>query len=196
MYPANWQIIPQDESEPTRRRHYWLYIAIGISIGMASTVVVMVLFSPPPARPLPDRMTICGNSTVEARANGCVFDLLNYAWLPVACVDSEVTAEYREWISSLERGVLFKDPEGQFPIEDEEELSERMELKTYISADAHAAHCAFSFRKLHRAYHNRTPLDITTAGLWHTKHCSSMLMKSHPWDKIDELRMGFGDCIV
>jgi hypothetical protein len=64
----------------------------------------------------------CGNSTTEARALGCEFDLLSSIWLPPACLDRETSAEYREWLSSSER------ERGAFPFFADQNLTMRMKM--------------------------------------------------------------------
>lgn len=39
----------------------------------------------------------CGHTAVEARARGCRFGVLNYAWLPEACFDEKMEEEFRTY---------------------------------------------------------------------------------------------------
>jgi hypothetical protein len=38
--------------------------------------------------------TNCGNSTAEAKENGCRFDVMMHSWVPQACYDEALSEEY------------------------------------------------------------------------------------------------------
>jgi hypothetical protein len=39
----------------------------------------------------------CGHTPAEARARGCRFGVLNYAWVPEACYDAEIEEQFRNY---------------------------------------------------------------------------------------------------
>jgi hypothetical protein len=134
----------------------------------------------PPARPAPAN---CGNSTAEAKAKGCHFDLLAYSWTPDECYDPVTDAEFFEWITRPER-VL-----GPFPffyhynatqkVKNAEELGNAPNTRIYTTREEHLAHCAHFLRRIHRSTQlppGKTYLTERSAGYEHSQHCSDEIL--------------------
>ena len=133
----------------------------------------------------------CGNSTSEARAMGCEFDVLSYTWLPKECIDYETISEFRDWIHSKDRQFsewpFYADREGKQWIPDEVRLSEFTWRYIWTTKEEHLGHCAFMSRRLHRAALGNFRLYVRGDGVHHTIHCSEMLL-----DNINEPVQGGG----
>jgi hypothetical protein len=113
----------------------------------------------------------CGNSSEEAIRNGCVLDFIPGAWVHPDCYDKDLEKEFLEYAGSH----WYADPAG------EQELSEDFMRRTggpspvYVSLKYHDAHCAYTWRKLHRAVLRGTPIDSQIGKYQHTMHCSTAL---------------------
>lgn len=83
----------------------------------------------------------CGNTTTEARARDCRYDLLLNSWVPAACYDGEFEAEYLDDGS----GGAFADEALTQPLADRAAI-EAMPVY-YTSRRDHANHCAVFWRK-------------------------------------------------
>ncbi|KAF2691802.1 hypothetical protein K458DRAFT_438148 [Lentithecium fluviatile CBS 122367] len=83
-------------SGASRTRAIISYVATFLIAVLLSTVV-FVLHQPSSMNTLSQPTTKhlnCGNSTAEARAKGCVFDVLTNMWVPEPCWDREDTEEF------------------------------------------------------------------------------------------------------
>jgi hypothetical protein len=123
----------------------------------------------------------CGNSTTEAKALGCEFDLLSSIWLPPACLDHETNAEYREWLSDSERErgafPFFTDQNLTKRITNEDELSERAFVRTYGTWEQHLGHCVFLQRRLYRSMTGVFRMEEHFRNLGHMLHCTNENLK-------------------
>jgi hypothetical protein len=134
----------------------------------------------------------CGNSTTEARAFGCQFDLLSAAWLPEECQDRELTEEFR----AAGPWKYFADSLGRVELR-EEELSERTggENGYWTSRRWHTVHCAFQWRKMHRSIERGARMEDALRDYTHTMHCGEMFLMEGPWDElITEITVEFLSC--
>ncbi|KAK1243191.1 hypothetical protein MKX07_003819 [Trichoderma sp. CBMAI-0711] len=123
----------------------------------------------------------CGNSSTEARAMGCVFDLLTNNWMPEYCADPITDAEYREWVLDPSRQLgawaFYHDEQGQKQVASEEVLSDLVGSHIYTTTENHLAHCAFLARRMHRLVTG----DIAAVAhntLAHTLHCTRAILKA------------------
>lgn len=143
----------------------------------------------------------CGNTTDEAKARGCSFDLLSHNWVPPPCLDPLTESEYRAYISSPERAMgaypYFLDAEGTRRVESEDAFSMLADghpvladQHVYTTREEHLAHCKFLLRRTHRAAERKVRLNDENAQFWHTAHCLEEL--SHPDRKpMNALNEGF-----
>ncbi|KAK6084505.1 hypothetical protein SCUP234_03294 [Seiridium cupressi] len=113
----------------------------------------------------------CGNSSEEAIKNGCVLDFIPGAWVHRDCYDEDLERDFLDYAGRH----WYTDPEGKH------ELSEDLMRQTggpnpvYVSTKYHDTHCAYTWRKLHRAILRGTPIDSQIGPYAHTKHCSKAL---------------------
>lgn len=116
----------------------------------------------------------CGNTTAEARARGCHFDVISFCWLPDACYDAELSAEFLaahelEW---------FEDPAKERPLSYEQIITGE-HTGLYVNWEYHVAHCTAMWRKMHRAILGalgKAAIDAYIGSYPHTEHCEQMLL--------------------
>lgn len=115
----------------------------------------------------------CGNTTAEAKAAGCHFDLMSFAWLPDACFDGELMDEFLAHPSGPWH--WYSDTNKTTEISREEvNLGEYEEL--YVKWEYHLIHCTFMWKKMHRAVLQGRPIDDYIGSYGHTKHCEKGIL--------------------
>ena len=136
----------------------------------------------------------CGKSIAEAKAHGCDFEVLSGAWMPKACQDDDLNEEFRAmnwtyWADSDKRVVI-----------PEEKLAEREgeEGVYYTTQRWHVTHCAFQWRKLHKAWETGKEVEMGEHALGsmdHTLHCGSLYTDEVDLDSIQtRITVEFFDC--
>lgn len=115
----------------------------------------------------------CGNSLATARAKGCVFDPMSWAWQPPECFNKELVDDFLtvyDWHFYPNNATLAE----------EEFLREKWLKGDYLMAWStwpwHMYHCSYSWRKFHAALAQGRPLDDDVLDLEHTKHCSTVIL--------------------
>ncbi|KAH6645222.1 hypothetical protein BKA67DRAFT_542193 [Truncatella angustata] len=123
----------------------------------------------------------CGNSATEARALGCVFDLLTNNWMPKYCSDPYTDAEYRVWVLDSDRQLgawaYYYDEKAEHQVASEEELSDLVGKSIFTTTENHLGHCTFLARRMHRL----TTGEISAVAhnsFAHTMHCTSSILKA------------------
>ncbi|PIG88392.1 hypothetical protein AARAC_004626 [Aspergillus arachidicola] len=124
----------------------------------------------------------CGSTAVEARANGCVFDLVTNNWVPKRCADAETAQEFREWVSNNVRlrqsWPYYYDGHGERQIASEEEMAGMVGQLVYTTTENHLGHCTFLMRRLHRFLDSDAETAISRINFNHTLHCSSEVLRA------------------
>lgn len=125
----------------------------------------------------------CGNTTDEAVALRCEFDLLSNSWTPKECFDAETSTEFRQWLLSPERyrqWPYFSDENATQWISNEEILSQRINNVIWTTPEHHIGHCIFLLRRLHRIVEARGTIRMNSRfGQYsHTEHCSNVTLRS------------------
>lgn len=138
----------------------------------------------------------CGPTASTARSLDCIFDLLSFTWVSARCYDAELTGEFL----AIQPWQWFADANGT----EEVSLAEasRGTRDLYTTRGYHRAHCAFAWRKLHRAVSNAASgWDAYVGDYEHTVHCAMVLMGGEEKgedEKVDEvntvIRVKFPDC--
>lgn len=134
----------------------------------------------------------CGNSTAEARALGCEFEVFSLAWVPKACYDEDLDREFRE----SRRWVYMTAPQNGIEIS-EEELRERIgpAYKQYVTREWHLMHCAFTMKKVSKAMRRGGRLPRRSRSWEHIEHCAGLFFFPRPLPEYDTIMsLGFGDC--
>jgi len=116
----------------------------------------------------------CGNSSAEARKNGCHYEHMQRAWIPDACYFSEPSEDYHPFVDRI----WFSDEALTKPLNNTELqwLREGDDLVAYTWS-FHDEHCLYCWRKLAIAVERRLPMiDSKTADFHHSTHCASGLI--------------------
>lgn len=151
---------------------------LGVAILIAVTVLLSQLF-------FRDLEVIhhslhCGNSTEEARALGCEFDILSYTWTPKECYDKETADEFRQWLNLPERfprpWPFFADKNKTEWVPSEEALSERVHMMSYAPQEEHIGHCIFMMRRMHRINAGGARMNSRFGKYSHTEHCTNVTL--------------------
>ncbi|KAK2038262.1 hypothetical protein LZ31DRAFT_609184 [Colletotrichum somersetense] len=169
---------PRDDKELASRRRYvskttiWAFV-MGLIWSASLAAVFEYSKSPLYNYDATDyRTKQCGKTAAEARARGCHFDPVSFAWLPERCLDQELADEFRalNW-------TLYADVHAT-RVKTEKEFSDGL-TDTFLTNENHELHCVYSWRRLHRLIQAGKPLH---SGLSydHTKHCGSVLTSHRP----------------
>lgn len=146
-----------------------------------------------------ENKTHCGNSTAQARARGCKFDLLSMRWLPSACANDEWTQKFQHFVNDESRiphpWPWFTDRNGTMQIENEAAFSERVHEHSYTTHEVHLAHCMFLWQRLHHGLQEGVVINDKTLQMSHTLHCERIVLKETPFFEIDTSAVvGFDSC--
>ncbi|PSN60138.1 hypothetical protein BS50DRAFT_593919 [Corynespora cassiicola Philippines] len=126
-----------------------------------------------------ERITECGASLAEFEANGCVFDILSYAWMPARCIDKATSEEFQSWLSDPQRILgpwpFFKEVSGgsspaENRISSAVEFGNRLDMDIWSTMEEHLAHCMFMFLHASRVALGEAPL-WSTDSYPHANHC-------------------------
>lgn len=156
------------------RRQVILYVSIGI----ATITTIFLIYH---KFGTPKTIEQCGTTPAEAKAKGCIFEMPGFSWLPKECVDSEVEAEFLKFKNlQYYRDANYTDEVSI------EEVKRGDGPGFYVKQDYHAAHCAFLFKKLHRALDAGRKVDGLIHSVEHTGHCVHMLLAppDFRWDAV------------
>ena len=184
-------------------------------IAVLLSTAVLIMYRPSSFKTTSEPITKhlhCGNSTAEARAQGCVFDVLTNMWVPELCWDKEGTEEFMR--TAPWQGYDMQDGKRLLTLE---EMSERVG-KDRLAPDPssppywtplreHVIHCALMWQRQHRGFMsgNSKKLDFHSLSYQHTVHCSSSLVHmagagDKPPDALDKVAIrtwvGFSECDV
>lgn len=92
----------------------------------------------------------CGSTPSEARALGCQFDVMSFAWTPPACFDAALSAHVQ---ATTGPWIFYLDHNATQPIPSHDRLTNEMVVWTEHSY--HASHCNYAWERIHRAYLNQ-----------------------------------------
>lgn len=119
---------------------------------------------------------ICGNSSYEARQNGCTFDQLNWSWLPPNCPpyanDLFIEAENPGWR-------YYETLEQNNPVEgDQWEEVLNGDRRVFVERREHLSHCVFRFLSIAQILRDGTPYHRKLADYRHSAHCANAVLDS------------------
>lgn len=124
----------------------------------------------------------CGETSAEARANGCQYEPMMRGWIPDDCFTPEPAAEYAPFDDRL----WFYDENLTLPMSPD--VLRNGDDVTAWTKTFHDEHCLYAWRKLALAVDRRLPLvDSKTMNLHHSTHCSKQIARfirevhSHVW---------------
>jgi len=108
----------------------------------------------------------CGGNADEARALGCVYDVMMQLWMAPECYDSALTERYlgnNTW-------TWYADASGE-NIYSDEEIRLGNHHVVYVAQDYHKKHCVFAWEKLVRTLRVQGPMIEELISFDHVKHC-------------------------
>lgn len=108
----------------------------------------------------------CGGTADEARAAGCVFDVMMQLWTPPECMDSPLSERFLEagnwtWYADSSASRAYTD----------EEIRKGNHDVVYVAQSYHRHHCIFAWERLVRAMRNQGPLIEELISYDHVMHC-------------------------
>lgn len=108
----------------------------------------------------------CGSTPDEARANGCVYDVMMQLWTPPECMDTPLSERYLEkgnwtWYANSDASKIYTD----------EEIRKGEHDVVYVAQSYHRHHCIFAWERLVRAMRNQAPLIMELISYDHVMHC-------------------------
>ncbi|KAH7061592.1 hypothetical protein B0J12DRAFT_565056 [Macrophomina phaseolina] len=109
----------------------------------------------------------CGKTAAEARARGCHFSPVSFAWLPEECMDRELDEEFRNLNWTLYSDV------NKTRIKTEDEFADDL-TDTFLTNENHVLHCVYSWKRMHRAIIAGKTLH-TGLSYHHTEHCGMVM---------------------
>ncbi|KAL9110268.1 MAG: hypothetical protein Q9227_005175 [Pyrenula ochraceoflavens] len=114
----------------------------------------------------------CGNSVAEAKSMGCRYDALASAWLPPACIDTELSAEFDRAGPEPDGSWVYYtdfDKTGTYTLEEVAALADTGAYY-YNTLAWHLAHCTFNWRKAVRARYTGVTLEARADTEGHVEH--------------------------
>jgi len=119
-----------------------------------------------PGSSVSDEIQNCGYTPDEARAKGCVFDVMMQLWTPAACFDSVLSERFIEvgnwtWYADTSATKIYT----------LEEMRKGEHDAVYVAQDYHITHCIYAWEKLVRAMRNQEPLITELISYDHVIHC-------------------------
>ncbi|KAK2042024.1 hypothetical protein LZ31DRAFT_567603 [Colletotrichum somersetense] len=148
----------------------------------------------------------CGASPSEARAAGCLFDLVSFNWLPPPCHDAELAAQFEAELRATGQLAWYEDARRTKPLtRDQVAAGDRSGV--YVSPGYHLRHCTAMWRRMHRALlQGGGGLGRLDGYIWsyhHTRHCEETLLagggrERNGTDELSttEVRIKYPDCGV
>jgi len=120
----------------------------------------------------------CGYGPEEARAKGCVYDVMMQDWVPVPCYDAVLTEKY------LAEGnwTWYGDGDGNTTISNED-MAKGEHGAAWMSTSYHKAHCVFSWQKIIRALRNNRGISQELLSYDHVLHCAHGALKADSDDE-------------
>ncbi|KAK0760701.1 hypothetical protein N5P37_006898 [Trichoderma harzianum] len=206
---------PLPSNPHPRSKFQYFYDALRTSIRLFCLWIVLVTawrttFHSTPRAIRYEKQTLeCGNTTEEAAARGCAFDLLSHNWVAKQCMDSLTESEYREYVSSPDRKMgpypYFLDPDGKNRVIGERAFAllangpTLADQHVYTTREEHLAHCKYLLRRTHRAAEGKVQLNDENKQFWHAAHCLEELSNPNkkPMDELNEgFYVGFAPCTI
>ncbi|KAG8525212.1 uncharacterized protein KY384_008856 [Bacidia gigantensis] len=132
----------------------------------------------------------CGTNSTQARAKGCVFDVLLTTWIHADCFDAELHERYLEShtfpfyrLGSMEEPITL------------DEVRQGDYIEIYTNLYYHFVHCGYAWEMILRAYRRGKAIEGELWAMSHTKHCVYHLVE-RPELELDRtvLNVGFETC--
>lgn len=118
---------------------------------------------------VPEQVLECGTSREEALKRGCVFDVMNYAWLPAPCYNKTISDQY--WNELESDGITFYQDSRRLRKLDNVDILAAKHEYVYTSWKLHYLHCTYLIHRQLQAVTFGTPVDNLARNLTHAEHC-------------------------
>lgn len=120
----------------------------------------------------PDTILDCGFSPEDARAKGCIYDVMMQDWVPPPCYDEVLTNMY------LDEGnwTWYGDWDGNTTLSNEV-MAKGEHGVAWMANSYHKAHCVFSWLKIIRALRNNRGISQELLSYDHVLHCKHGALK-------------------
>ncbi|KAK0124175.1 hypothetical protein ONS95_009157 [Cadophora gregata] len=158
-----------------RIKHVVILIATAISSITILGLFYAVLRHPDPtpiptsSSVVPDQILECGTSASEARSKGCVFDVMNYAWIPTPCFNKTLSDEY--WEGLVSHGIEFWSDASRSELLSHEDILAARHEYSYTSWLLHLKHCQYLIHRQLQCLTYGTPVDNVSRNISHAEHC-------------------------
>jgi hypothetical protein len=144
---------------------------------LTSSLLLYQTFHPisPPPRTHQQELGDCGHSSDEARAHGCRFDPMTWAWQRPECYREELIESFlnrTEWRMYTNYTLH---PEEEIP---REEWMRGDHDVVYAENKYHLVHCTYMWRKLHSAFLHHLPTDSDSMAEHHSLHCEVQVINN------------------
>ncbi|WEW55742.1 hypothetical protein PRK78_001175 [Emydomyces testavorans] len=128
----------------------------------------------------------CGDTIAQALANNCKYDSIAAAWLPPACRDDDLIAQFER---------SGPNPDGSWGYYADVNKTRTLSLKEvsllpnsgghfFTTHQWHVVHCAYYWKKMYLAPKKGITIEQRYDNLMHINHCEMMFLKRDPLDKI------------
>jgi hypothetical protein len=142
----------------------------------------------------------CGQTPSEgsasgAKALGCVYDIVSGSWVFPECHDPELENEF---LSGGPRWQWWAD-EGrtrELTLDEIRATGGGNPTGYFVTPEYHDYHCAYTWRKLHRAMQGSKLVDDHIGNMRHTNHCSGTMYRDHTQDpEVAHFDLIFSGCV-
>ncbi|EXF78031.1 hypothetical protein CFIO01_04377 [Colletotrichum fioriniae PJ7] len=185
-------LFPSPEVQRRYQREVLSKLLIGLALSIIFAFSVTWVFQSivPPSRTNAQGIieNPCGNSSSEAQALGCHFDVLSFCWVPEECFDRELTDKFRNagpWVFYTDQNKTASVTEEQFGSDTQ---------PVYLTNRLHKTHCAYNILRFHKALTENRMVhreDVLT----HTQHCTQVLTRINEPDDIEvRAKIQYPDC--
>ncbi|CAE7215963.1 hypothetical protein PTTW11_10761 [Pyrenophora teres f. teres] len=143
------------------------YRAIGIGVVFLLAVLAIGSAISILSQPTSTSMGECGRTPEQARANGCIFDLMMSGWVHPPCYPQELSDQFLRENSFA----FFRDREGTQPMPEAEARLGNYKF-VYTNGSFHYQHCSYIWAKQLRARTSKPYiLDSQSRSVEHVQHC-------------------------
>lgn len=194
-------------------------LCLAVVLATAASAVAYTLFTYVPAARLPWRQNslshpaaaaplaattttsgTCGitpsdGTAADALARGCVYDIISGAWVPPACHDPALELDFLahqppwQWWADAERT-------RELSLADMKATGGVHGTGYFVTPEYHDYHCAYTWRKLHRALQAHRWIDSHIGQMSHTNHCSSTIYRDRREEpQVAQFDLIFGACV-
>lgn len=116
----------------------------------------------------------CGSTPEEARANGCSFDIMHFAWVPELCYYPMLSEEE---FSTFENNTWYSD-EVQSQEIDKATIARGEVQVAYNTLEYREYQCAYGWKMLRRALMTRTTVDSRTSDVDESAYCGELIFEN------------------